>query len=526
MNLIDDKFIPVCREDGTKQRIAPYQITETENPIIQLDSPRPDFNGALLQFLIGLLQTTAMPEDHNSWIKLLENPPLPEDLKKSFSSKYHFAFELKGEKGYFMQDSDPLDDQKESPIYQLLMNFPGDNTIEKNKDHFIKRDRVKALCPACAVTALFTLQTNAPSGGKGHRTSLRGGGPLTTLLVTDTKAEWPDNRRLWRDLWLNVLDRESFENTFDRETDKNQPEDIFPWLAPTRTSERDQSTTPEDVNLLQMYWGMPLRIRLLWDSSFSGICDLCGEKSPHLLKEFKKKNYGTNYKVWEHFLSPYFEKNKKSKESKTACKLKEDRISYQHWPQYVADDLQNGTFCAKVVSRYHRTIRWPDQLRLLAFGYEMDNAKALSYYEVKMPLFHLKSDIRSDFSKRVQSMTKASSEIVKCLNRAIKQAWFSEKDKRSMPYFIKNQFFQKTEEDFFRLLKKLNNSFKGLSNENGKDILGKWYLILKKSAVELFDYQTKQGDFFYADPKRIVKAKQGLEKFLWSKKIKSILLLS
>jgi hypothetical protein len=29
---------------------------------------------------------------------------------------------------------------------------------------------------------LFSLQLNAPSGGKGYRTGLRGGGPLTTLI--------------------------------------------------------------------------------------------------------------------------------------------------------------------------------------------------------------------------------------------------------------------------------------------------------------------------------------------------------
>jgi CRISPR system Cascade subunit CasA len=40
-------------------------------------------------------------------------------------------------------------------------------------------------------------------------------------------------------------------------------ESVFPWLAPTRTSEQASAiTTPEQVDKLQAYWGMPRRIRL------------------------------------------------------------------------------------------------------------------------------------------------------------------------------------------------------------------------------------------------------------------------
>ena len=530
MNLIYDKFIPVCREDGTRQRIAPWQITETKNPVIRLESPRPDFNGALLQFLIGLLQTTAMPEDQTRWCEKLEKPPHPKDLKRSFG-EYHFAFETKGTRGAFMQDFDPLDDQKEEPIYQLLMDFPGDNTVKQNTDHFVKRNTVKGLCPACAVTALFTLQTNAPSGGQGHRTSLRGGGPLSALPVADTKAPWPDKRRLWRDLWLNVLDKESFLAAFTEENpNRNRPEDIFPWLAPTKTSEKGESVTPQNANLLQMYWGMPRRIRILWDSPSSGRCDLCNEAVAHLLTKFKKKNYGTNYTAWEHFLSPHSERKRKNElpPVKTACKAKEGGISYQHWPDFTENDEQAGKFCAEVVARYHRISRqWPDQLRLLTFGYEMDNAKARSYHEAQLPLFHLDDEIREDFSKRGQNMITASLMTAQHLSRAIKEAWFAgKKDKRKDPPFIKNQFYRQTEEIFFKLLKNLRDNFKNSKDENrGKAVLNEWHGVLKTSALALFDYQTRQGDFAYADPKRIVKAEQKLKRNLHSKKIKDILLL-
>jgi CRISPR system Cascade subunit CasA len=60
MNLISERWIPVRHADGSHERIAPWQLTDGvggDNPIVAVASPRPDFDGALTQFLIGLLQT-------------------------------------------------------------------------------------------------------------------------------------------------------------------------------------------------------------------------------------------------------------------------------------------------------------------------------------------------------------------------------------------------------------------------------------------------------------------------------------
>ena len=188
MNLINDPWIPIRRKNGAKALIAPWQLTETDNPVITLNAPRPDFNGALMQFLIGLLQTAATPASHDQWLDWLEEPPTPDVLKAQFEP-YADAFALQGEKGSFMQDFEPLEGAGFNGIAELLIDSPGGNTVKENKDHFIKRGRVEQVCPCCAATALFSLQTNAPSGGQGHRTSLRGGGPLTTLVVLDENSD-------------------------------------------------------------------------------------------------------------------------------------------------------------------------------------------------------------------------------------------------------------------------------------------------------------------------------------------------
>lgn len=103
-----------------------------------------------------------------------------------------------------MQDLDlTKNDGERNNIDHILMEMPGDQTLAKNTDHFLKQDTIKNICLPCCAMALFTLQTNAPARGRGHRTSLRGGGPLTTLIM---------GRTLWETIWLNVITRDSFSH--------------------------------------------------------------------------------------------------------------------------------------------------------------------------------------------------------------------------------------------------------------------------------------------------------------------------
>lgn len=64
MNLINDQWLSVYRRSGIEDRIAPWQLTEAiqDNPVERLNALRPDFNGALVQFCIGLLQTAFAPK--------------------------------------------------------------------------------------------------------------------------------------------------------------------------------------------------------------------------------------------------------------------------------------------------------------------------------------------------------------------------------------------------------------------------------------------------------------------------------
>ncbi len=501
-NLIKDAWIPIQRKNGELDIIAPWQITEqfgTDQAIATISSPRPDFDVALIQFLIALLQTTMTAKNQNDWFDLLEEPLAPDLLKQQFL-KVANAFEVKGEGACFMQDFDFLEVKSPNVISNLLIDAPGSNTIKENKDHFVKRGKINAICPACAVTALFTLQINAPSGGQGHRTSLRGGGPLTSLVVNDPKNSGLAET-LWVNLWLNVLDKsreKKIEGNWNSKTDS----DIFPWLTTTFTSEKTtgKEIFPQDTHPDQMYWSMPRRIRLLWDQSETGHCDLCDHYSAALVTQYESKKHGMNYAgEWQHPLSPH----SINKDGMIIPRhAQPDGLSYRHWLDFIEKTKVFSP--AMVVQRYKGVIasfkpHEKEQLRLHVFGYDMDKMTAKCWYESTFPLYELKNSNAVDLSLQIEMLTSSAIEVAGFVSTSIKNAWFRRpKDAKGDTSFLKQAFFQSTEQNFYRLVEQLRET-DGSYKEN-KVILNKWHRVLRENAYRLFDYWSDNGDFAQSDP--------------------------
>ena len=527
MNLITDPWIPVRLADGTRTIIRPAEIAIQDNPPVALDALRADFNGALAQFLIGLLQTAFAPRDDDEWIDRLENPPSVETLDQAFNAHVD-AFALDGDGPRFMQDLEKFEQERnggrkpaENSIANLLIDTPGDQTLRNNADHFIKRDRIKALCPACAAAALFTLQINAPSGGAGHRTSLRGGGPLTTLVVLDPEgSELPDT--LWHNLWLNVLPRTV---RLTGNPGLTGPEHIFPWLAPTRTSDPKAGgvdTTPEDVHPLQMYWAMPRRIRLDFEHASDGACDLCGAEG-RLVQRYWTLNYGINYVgAWRHPLTPYQER-----ESSDPLPLhpQPGGIGYRHWLGlvYATPDDKERIVPALVVDTFLRDSEGMGQARIWAFGYDMDNMKPRCWYEAILPLYRVPEQIRTRFALRVGEMIQGADAVTRMLRTAVKEAWFKRPgDVRGDTGFLADGFYQHTEADFYACLPRLIES---IPEDRDRSVLAEWHQTLKRAALSLFDEWTASGDLAFGDPARVARARDKLRKQLEGRRLRQILSL-
>jgi CRISPR system Cascade subunit CasA len=196
LNLLSDDWLPVVRDDRTHDFIRPAQIAETVNPVMSIDWPRADFCIATLELLVGLLATACPPEGDDAWLDWWERAPSVADLDRAFEPLVG-AFNLDGDGPRFLQSPTDLGIEGE-PIEALLLESPGSITASDNADLLVHRERYSRLSRSAAAIALYTLQSWAPVGGRGHMTGLRGGGPLVTLVVP---GEVPT---LWQTIWANV----------------------------------------------------------------------------------------------------------------------------------------------------------------------------------------------------------------------------------------------------------------------------------------------------------------------------------
>ena len=506
MNLIKDTWLPVLRENGP-DKIAPWQISDTINPVLEIAAPRPDFQGALYQFLIGLLQTCFTPEDHEDWLQYWDKMPTVEELKGRFE-KVSSAFELENPSGpVFMQDFDLKAGEKKN-IAGLLIESPGGKTIKDNLDLFIKRGVIKQACASCAATGLFTLQTNAPSGGVGHRVGLRGGGPLTTLVVS------VESTTLWKNLWLNVLDKGWIESSEIEVKSR-----VFPWMGPTRISDKGgKKTTPEDVDSLQMYWGMPRRIRMDFVEAEESRCDLCGDNATHFVENYQTQNYGTNYEgAWVHPLTPYRFDPKKEKPP-LSLKGQQGGLGYRHWLGVTMTDQASGDCAAKVVRAYMEervhSLQGGAVARLWCFGYDMDNMKARCWYDHKMPLLKLDVAQRKNLLHWVKELLDAARDVSGLIRNQLKEAWFRRtKDVKGDMNAVVTEFWQQSEKDFYVLLKRLSN-LPGEQRLAPPEIYESWVKTIQNLALDLFDSWALESPAEDVDMKRIIGARKELKKKL------------
>jgi CRISPR system Cascade subunit CasA len=552
-NLIEKQWIPVLRRDGTKTMIAPWEVTGqfADNPVVSLNAPRPDFNGALIQFLIGLVQTTAAPASRIEWKQKLRTPPSGDELKEKFTTVRH-AFELGGDGPRFMQDLENISAEF-GGIEGLFVESPGEHTKDQNKDHFVKRDSVEGICPICCATALFTFQTNSPSGGPGYMTSLRGGGPFTTLVKGDDH-----HNTLWQLVYLNVLECNKFNNICGN-SELTEGKYTFPWLGKTKKGKRKkgdvfygEDTVPFDAHPATMFWAMPRRIRLNLSELSSGHCDVCGDFSDSLICAYKEIPGGASYTGWCHPLSPHYEEVSKGL---LPIHAQPSGVSYRHWLGLVITDENEKKIPARIVHEFYD--RWKSnwQFRLWSFGYDMDKMKARCWYESTMPLFCVDLSIRPDYETTIANMIKAAVMIGEDLRIALKNSihgkvvvdqvtkkikWEyrdikklpSDEDKRRAKILYETRdntalismdsiFWQNTESRFYELLSAISKCYE--TGTGHQSYMQEWHNCLCDEAQKLFDFYSWEDCIEDSNPKRIVVARSEMQKLNRSNKVKSLL---
>lgn len=522
-NLISDPWLPVRRRSGVVEFIEPWRIAEgfDSDPCVAFAWPRPDFNGAAHEFLIGLLSTAATPRDEDDWVEWWNSPPAPEVLRRRFAAVVH-AFDLDGDSPRFMQDFDPLENAKTDPISALLIETPGAQTLRKNADLFVKRGGVPVLSRAATAMALFTLNAFAPSGGAGHRTSMRGGGPMTTLVSAEHPGGGPT---LWGRLWPNVETIEQIDARADGDYSLDDYRSIFPWLTKTRVSDPKaggRETTPRDVHPLQVYWGMPRRIRVDFEEAAGRDCGLTGTGDPLVAGNYRTKNYGTNYSDgFEHPLSPYYRQNPKETVW-LPVHPKPGGLNYRLWPGLIVDDRGRDKMrmVARVLRHWRNWRNWRNgeraevagssESRFLVFGYDMDNMKARAWMEGEMPLWVVAGESREYLDHFIQRAVAGANTVSRLLIGTIKSALFDRPRDAAGDYgFIGEKFFRETEAEFYSALRAAIGQINSESDSEDRTAEARedWAQVMRTAALRLFDEHAPGDGLEDRDMHRHVKAR-------------------
>ena len=518
MNLLHDPWMPVRDAAGQRHWITADQLSDPQ--WLAFDADRPDFNGALAQFAIGLLQTTTPVGDSIGWRGLFNTPPTASLLRQWFEP-VAAAFELDGDGPRFMQDrylKPTVGKQRDEDsggfesIQQLLIDCAGEGEkADNNTDLFIKRKNAGyGLCEGCCAIALYTLQASAPGGGRGYLVSIRGNGPLTTLVRSAVE------RTLWHDLWLNVMDRAQFESRLGR-PDETDQRFTFPWLdrllflqpggiatlqfegpkgGPKPTEEEKPRLQPAQVTPSHVFWGMPRRVKLDFGQSTPGNCCICGRVSARLTNRYLTKNYGLNYKgTWTHPLSPYYE----MKGDWLPVHPQPDGVGYCHWLGWVLGTASKGaaTKVAQVVDRAltlsHR--QTGGALRLWVFGYDMDNMKARCWYDASLPLYGLadcQPEARAAVQAEVGRWINAADLASDYLLESVRDAWFPDIPKKKAEIgkrlgHTKAAFWTTTEPPFYRHLQTLIEAARSGAEHPALAVRQAWHAALVRTALRLFD---------------------------------------
>jgi CRISPR system Cascade subunit CasA len=450
LNLLADPWIPVLREHG-KDTIRPDQIAEAG--VIALNWPRPDLNLACMEMLIGLVYLADPPQDTTDW---RARKPDAGALRAALAPLAS-AFNLTGDGPLFLQDLERLQGEPNAPD-MLFIDSAGASTAGKNADLMVKRDHYPSLDLPLAAMALYTLQAHAPSGGAGNRTSMRGGGPMVTLVRPAESGACP----LWSLIWANVPEGVALG-----------PDQLgkLPWMRATRTSEAGAvvEQPQSDHTPPEVFFGMPRRLRLVEaDGQITGVI---------------QKPWGTNYGLWRHPLTPYYAL--KEGADRLPKHPKPGTFAYRNWLGILMEaPAGKGSLAyrAQAVADYSLRAKPPNASVLVA-GWAMSNMSPLDFIWSEQPLFTLTPEAGDAAAMLVAGADLASRAMVMALRDV--QAMDVTEGTRLDPE--REAFYLATQAGFV-------SAISALTRGEAADGIGRdWLVTLRRQALKQFDAKALNG---------------------------------
>jgi len=457
LNLITDHWIPVRCRSG-RRVIRPDQIADPD--VLRPDWPRPDLNLACLELLVGLMYLAHPPQGSDD----RANPPEPGVLRDAMAPLAP-AFDLLGDGPRFLQDLEPLEGREWRPD-QLFIDSAGNETIRNNQDVMVRRDRYPELCLPLAAMALYTLQAFAPQGGSGHRTSLRGGGPMVCLVRPEAEGLSPL-------VWANVPHGEPLT-----------PNELnaLPWMRPTKVSKRVGGqvveSLPESGSLSrpdpEVFFSQPRRIRL-------------AERNG-LVTHFIQERYGAKYPkhLWHHPLTPYYVKGTDFRPRHP----EPGNFGYRHWRGVVLQSDNHRRPAA--LAQYLRDVENGD-CSLIVGGWAMNKATAGDFVWSEQPVFRLPSRGVEDCACYVvEAAEQGAVELARKVSLAASEGRRNKKsgkregrEKAGAGLRASERFFTETQAAFEEVLVRMSAG-EPFTPE-------RWLSELRRAAITIFDAEVTPG---------------------------------
>ncbi len=459
MNLINDPWIPAVRS-GQVTAIRPDQIAESS--VSRLAWPRPDLEIACCEMLVGLLYMADPPRDSEDWECRRPNPARLRQALEPFAP----SFELAGSGRRFLQDVGLAGNEalKPLPITQLFLDGPGASGTKKNADLMVHReiygDRIES---SLAAMALYTLQAYAPTGGSGHRVSMRGGGPLVTLVRPRLGQDMRQRASFWSFIWANVPIGEPLDPTMTG--------DKLPWMFnKIRTSGKNEThAPPEDDIPLEAFFGMPRRILLNFDEA---------EKE---VVSWLQCKHGANYIQWKHPLTPYYRRKDESDGGGFLAEsfpqlARPDKMTYRSWVGILLGPEDEGYYKSRSVSDFQST-RYGEKADAVVAGWAMKKATPVEFVLSEQPIFTLSKEKEAQAAKLIRG----ADIVFRMLVKAIKDIrGLIRKPDGAEEGNLRELFYMQTQNDFENLLSSLG------SQGDYQKIAARWLIILRSRTMRLY----------------------------------------
>ena len=480
MNLLIDNWIPVQHQGVFKQISLKTLLTHDEP--WQISLPRDDMEMACLQLLVSLTQMLFVPKDGSELKARIKQPITEAEYIDVVEGKVDW-FEIDHPEHPFMQ----CREVKSKELTDMAKLFAG-LTGATSSTFVNEPDLASKLCSSCAVLGLFNQATNCPGFGGGFKASLRGGAPISTLILGED---------LRQTLWQNVLSKKTLD-------------EVMPWYEAYKDEKPNwvevvkpgQMIAAHETGLLRGLFWQPAHIELVREEG-QGVCDCCGNEDQRYIG-FNKEKFVYDFSgVWPH---PHGPRGYKLARGEREEKFSSFTTSAPAWTllnQFlIKEDLQReGRTPAPVVTQARNISLNDGMFHLMVGGYRNKQASIL---ERRHELFSIASEWERHDSlviKIVDNGLAYKTELRKKLYGFFKATGAAIQDQ------AEHRFYKQTEPLVHDMLR--NMSFK-----ESKVAFSNYHQQLRVTTRDIFNQVTEP----YQNEPKMIKAlaiaRRGLEKSL------------